>query len=117
MYGTEGDDDDCKYHVKYTVTPVYENYDVFFTVVATKRTDGSALVGAKTDPQLYLSDTHDAPNTNQVPTETSPGTYTVGPVQFDASGMWTVRFHFYEDCTDFSDESQHGHIAFYLNVP
>src|SRR4051812_42529744 len=29
----EGDDDDCKYHVKWTSTDIFENKDVFFTVV------------------------------------------------------------------------------------
>ena len=35
MYGTVGNDDDCKYHVTWTSTPIYENDNVFFTVVAT----------------------------------------------------------------------------------
>jgi hypothetical protein len=67
---------------------------------------------------VYLSDTHVAPTTDQKFLETAmPGVYTVGPVRFDASGMWTVRFHFFETCTDFAEDSPHGHAAFYLNVP
>ena len=49
-------------------------------------------------------------------TETSPGTYTYGPIRFDASGKWTVRFHLYEDCVD-GDTSPHGHAAFFVTVP
>ena len=37
MVGSEGDDDDCKYHVAWTSTPVYENQDVTFTVTVTKK--------------------------------------------------------------------------------
>jgi hypothetical protein len=37
-------------------------------------------------------------------------------VRFDASGKWTVRFHFSADCADAVD-SPHGHVAFFVNVP
>ena len=49
-------------------------------------------------------------------TETSPGNYTIGPVKFDAAGNWNVRFHFHDECTD-SEESPHGHVAFFVKVP
>ncbi len=35
MYGTEGDDDDCKYHVTYTASPICENNGTYFVVKAT----------------------------------------------------------------------------------
>ncbi len=35
MFGTEGDDDDCKYHVSYTVSPICENNGTYFVVTAT----------------------------------------------------------------------------------
>ena len=124
MDDSSGDDDDCKYHVSWTSTPIGENRDVTFTVVATTKTDGKPLgsstgAGADANPlaEIYLNDTHPAPNTNQVATETTPGTYTIGPVQFDAPGNWTVRFHFYEVCSDVADDSPHGHAAFYVQVP
>src|SRR5262245_57330430 len=41
MFNAQGDDDDCKYHVSYTVTTVCENADVFFTALVTKKTDNS----------------------------------------------------------------------------
>ena len=117
LYNQEGDDDDCKYHMKWTVSPVYENYDVNFTLTVTKRTDGSAAGGANPLVEAYLSDTHPAPNTNQVAKEGPTGTYKIGPLRFDAPGRWTVRFHVYEDCYDANPASQHGHAAFYLDVP
>lgn len=117
LYNQEGDDDDCKYHVKWTSTPVYKNKSVTFTVEATRRTDDQPLTGAYPRAEVYLNDTHPAPNTPQKPNEISPGKYTVGPIKFDASGRWTVRFHFYEDCVDLTEDSPHGHAAFYVDVP
>jgi hypothetical protein len=125
MYGTEGDDDDCKYHASYSVTPVCENDGTYFTVKANYLTRNSApLTGACTFAELCLNDTHPMPNIDGTPpvgmqkvVEGPPGTYTIGPVQFDAPGKWTVRFHFNEICCDVADDSPHGHAAFFLNVP
>lgn len=116
LFGSEGDDDDCKYHVKWQATAVAVGSEVTFTVVATNRNDSSPVAGAKPYAEIFLSDTHPAPNTAVKTTETSPGTYTIGPVKFDAAGKWTVRFHFNDECTD-SEESPHGHVAFFVNVP
>jgi hypothetical protein len=63
-----------------------------------------------------LGDTHSAQSTGST-TEGPPGTYTIGPVLFDEPGKWTVRFHIHEECTDLSNESQHGHAAFFVDVP
>ena len=97
MTGTEGDDDDCKYHVKWQSTAVSENADVTFQIVATVKKDGTPLGGAKPYAEIYLNDTHPAPNTAVATTETTPGTYTIGPVRFDAAGNWNVRFHFHDE--------------------
>ena len=35
MFNAEGDDDDCKYHIIWTSTPVRENASVTFTVTLT----------------------------------------------------------------------------------
>ena len=114
--GSEGEDDDCKYHVKWQSTAVAENTDVTFQIVATVRKDSSPLAGATPYAEIYLNDMHPAPNTKVMTTETTPGTYTVGPVRFDAPGNWNVRFHFNDQCTD-SEESPHGHAAFFVKVP
>jgi hypothetical protein len=127
MFGTEGDDDDCKYHVTYA--PFCGSGGTYFVVTAVYLTrdgvDGgpAPLTGASTFAEICLSDTHPGPNNdNRPPTgiqdvvEGPPGTYTVGPVVFDESGTWTVRFHFNEFCCDVTADSPHGHAAFFLNV-
>jgi len=125
MYGTEGDDDDCKYHLSYTASPICENNGTYFVVTASYLTrNGAPLTGASAFAELCLSDTHPAPAIDARPisgdqqvVEGPPGTYTIGPVQFDAPGVWTVRFHFNEFCCDTAPESPHGHAAFHVTVP
>ncbi|MGZ3417957.1 MAG: hypothetical protein ACXWUG_16195 [Polyangiales bacterium] len=116
MVGTKADDDQCKYHVEWTITPTHVNEDQTVTVTITRLADGKPATGAQPNLEIFLDETHPAPNSGQKPTETSPGTYAVGPVRFDASGKWTVRFHLYEDCVD-GDTSPHGHVAFFVTVP
>jgi hypothetical protein len=115
QYGSEGEDDDCKYHVKWQSTAVAIGSDVTFTVVATTRSDNAPLAGATPYAEVFLDETHPAPNTPVKTVETSPGTYTIGPVRFDKAGNWNVRFHFHDECTD-SEESPHGHVAFFVKV-
>jgi hypothetical protein len=116
-YNAESDDDDCKYHVKWTSAGVYKNYPATFTVTLTRTVDGKVANGADTQIEAFLDDTHPAPNADTKTTETSPGIYTIGPVMFDKSGRWTVRFHFYEECYDYAEDSPHGHAAFFVDVP
>jgi hypothetical protein len=136
MYGQEGDDDDCKYRIVWSSTPLCEQPgSVVFTVKATKKTDGSPLTGAGTSTEVFAT----TPGDQSAPTycdafshhgspsfgpmkETTPGTY-VGTVAFDkipadagAPGAWTVRFHFFEGCTDLPN-APHGHGAFHVTVP
>jgi hypothetical protein len=125
MYNTSGDDDDCKYSVSYTSTPICENNGTYFVVTANYLTrNGAPLTGASTFAELCLSDTHPAPALDSRPPQGSqqvvegpPGTYTIGPVEFDAPGDWTVRFHFNEVCCDVAPSSPHGHAAFHVTVP
>jgi hypothetical protein len=122
LNGSEGDDDDCKYHLKWTASCIAENTDVTFTVTITKKADGQPVTKAapsKLDLELYLNDTHLAPGLDKaVYKETStPGVYTLGPLRFDAAGKWTVRFHVRPDCVDLTEDSPHGHAAFFVNVP
>ncbi len=116
QYGSEGEDDDCKYHVAWQSTAVAIGSDITFTIVATSRSDNAPLAGATPYAEIFLDETHPAPNTPVKTVETSPGTYTIGPVRFDKAGNWNVRFHFHDECTD-SEESPHGHIAFFVKVP
>ena len=116
-FGSAAFDDDCKYAVTWTATPIYENTDVYFNVVATTTVDNQPATGANIFAEVFLDDTHEAPPTMQKAVESPPGTYKVGPIQFDKPGAWTVRFHLHEDCKDLVDDSPHGHAAFYVDVP
>jgi hypothetical protein len=120
MYGTSGSDDDCKYDVSWTSTPICENSPIYFTVTATHRTDHTPLTAANTRPDIVLACDHPIPNSPKPADpspETSPGVYTVGPIAFDKPGRWVVRFHFNETCLDIADDSPHGHAAFWVDVP
>lgn len=117
MYNTEALDDDCKYAMSWSSTPIYENYDVHFTLTLKTAVDMQLATGAGPLAEVFLNDTHGAPPTDQTAKEISPGVYDIGPIQFDAPGMWTIRFHVYHDCLDLVETSPHGHAAFYVNVP
>jgi hypothetical protein len=117
LYNSSGYDDDCKYHVSFTSTPVRKNTDVTFTVTVAGLDPAGPAVGADIYAEVYLSPIHPAPNSDTKTTETSPGVYDVGPIVFNASGLWTVRFHMYETCSDDPADSPHGHAAFYIDVP
>jgi len=120
MYNNTGSDDDCKYDVLWTSTPICENVPVYFTVSAVRRQDNMPLTGANARPDVVLNCDHPIPNTPQPrdpSPEVSPGTYVVGPITFDQPGKWVFRFHFNEECLDLVDDSPHGHAAFYIDVP
>jgi hypothetical protein len=115
--GTSSADDDCKYDVSFTVTPVCEKEDVTFTFTVKSRSPGHAPVtGAH--PSLEVLDPTGLPAAeSQTETETSPGVYKIGPIKFDKKGKWTVRIHIFETCSDTPEDSPHGHAAFFINVP
>ena len=117
MYGAAGNDDDCKYYVSWTATPIQENGDTYFTVSALRLADMMPATCAGVRPDVSLSISHGAPAPKNPSTEIAPGVYKVGPIKFDAPGIWTVRFHFFEECSDTPDDSPHGHAAFYVKVP
>jgi hypothetical protein len=117
QYNSSGDDDDCKYQVSFTATPIRQNQNVTFTVTAKTLTDLQPAAGANVEAEVFLNSTHPAPNSGQATTEKAGGVYDVGPIKFDAAGRWTVRFHLHEDCQDSTEDSPHGHIAFFIDVP
>lgn len=117
LYNDEGDDDDCKYHVKWSIMEtVAQNTDLNFMIEITAKADGKPVTGAAPNIEAFLDETHPAPNSAQKAMEESGGMYHVGPVQLDKAGKWTTKFHFFEDCAD-SEASPHGHVGFYVNVP
>ena len=117
MYGAAGNDDDCKYYVSWVATPIKENADTYFTVTALRLDDMQPARCAGVRPDVSLSLAHGAPAPATPSSEIAPGVYKVGPIRFDAPGTWTVRFHLFEECSDDSDDSPHGHAAFFVNVP
>ena len=116
LHNAEGDDDDCKYHLTWTATPIRQKTGVTFNVTLTKLADGTPATEAGINAEVFLNETHPvAPP--PVATESAGGKYAVGPIAFDAAGDWTVRYHFYEDCNDAPEDSPHGHAAFLVHVP
>jgi len=118
LYNNIGFDDDCKYGVQWEATPIAQKKDVYFQVVLTATTNNNAVTGAAPYVEAFLDPTHPALDGSQKPTsiEVTPGTYVIGPYQFDAPGAWTARFHFFGTCPDAPD-SPHGHAAFFVAVP
>jgi hypothetical protein len=137
MYGHEADDDDCKYHITWTSTPICEGTPGSqFVVTATykSRTDDAGaplpLTGANPMTEVFTTtpvdaggvpycddmSTHPGPTSGNHMVEGPPGTYTANVV-FDQPGQWTLRFHFNEECADIADDSPHGHAAFHITVP
>jgi hypothetical protein len=117
MNGSEGDDDDCKYHVKWTSTPICKGGDATFTVTVTRKSDGKPAAMAHPYAEAFLPPSHLGPNRMPMTAEPQPGVYTIGPHNFDMSGNWTVRFHFFGECEDTLETSPHGHAAFLVKVP
>jgi hypothetical protein len=117
MNNASGLDDDCKYSISWTATPIHQNTDVFFTVVAKTTVDDQPATGAKIVSEVFLNDTHPSPSADPPVVEDPPGTYKSGPIRFDAPGKWTIRFHLHEDCSDREETSPHGHAAFFVQVP
>jgi hypothetical protein len=126
LYNAEGDDDDCKYHVAFTTTPatVARNQNLTFNVMATvlaPPATNQPATGAAIIIESYMADNQFhvlssvPPPAAEIPA--GSGQYKVTPVKFDMSGRWVVRFHLYEDCSDLSEDSPHGHVAFYVDVP
>ena len=117
MVGSAGDDDDCKYHFAWTSTPICEGGGVTVTAKVTAKADGKPVTGAAPALDVFLTETHVAPGLGQIEAhETEAGTYTLGPIDFDEPGRWTIRFHLFELMCD-TPTSPHGHAAFYVDVP
>ena len=139
----EADDDDCKYHVKWTSSPICEgdgsatSPGVRFTVTITYLVGagdagqaGGTVTGANTKAEVFTATPGDQDSStycdnaslNVLPAELSlaedpanPGTYS-GIIPFNQPGEWTVRFHIHEECYDVPS-SPHGHAAFHVMVP
>jgi hypothetical protein len=131
----EGDDDDCKYHVAWTSSPICSSSSLgaTFTVTVTNLATGlpvtdipasegilpEAFVPTSLDAACDTMTTHFSPtlfgDAHLLQTSPTSGTY-VGRIIFDQPGEWTVRFHIHEECSDSLPDSPHGHVAFHITV-
>jgi hypothetical protein len=129
LYNSSGDDDDCKYHVTWSATPIQKNQPFTLTITATNKTTGAPLETiaaqdpgkpalSRIEPFMPCEPSHLAPTSDyEAPvTQIGPGKFTVGPVVFDESGRWVIRYHFYEECFN-NVTTPHAHIAFFVEVP
>lgn len=129
LYNEAGDDDDCKYHMSWTSTSIEKDKPFTLTVSASNKATGEPLTTlaaqvagkpalSRIEPYMPCEPSHLAPNSDyEAPvTQIGPGKFSVGPVVFDRSGRWIIRYHFYEECLN-SNTTPHGHIAFFVNVP
>jgi hypothetical protein len=118
LYNAEGDDDDCKYHVKIMVTAAKQGQNATIQVTLTYLADGMPATGAAIEFESYLADndTHVLPNGTKTSEKAGTGVYTLSPVKFDASGRWVFRLHFFHSCSDALEDSPHGHAAFFIDV-
>ncbi|HEV8548769.1 MAG TPA: hypothetical protein VGQ57_07075 [Polyangiaceae bacterium] len=119
-YGNRAADDDCKYDVSFTNSCIEVGKPVTVTLMLRERASGSFATGAHPDsPEIYLADdpSHISPSNSIKAPEGALGTYDIGPIVFDRSGRWVIRFHYFETCSDVPADSPHGHAAFYFDVP
>lgn len=116
LFNQSGADEECKYDFTWTSTAVALNENVTFTLTLKNRTDKLPALGAAPAIEAFLDATHPAPNSGAKSVEEGAGVYEIGPIRFDRSGYWTVRFHVYNRCID-GPTSPHGHAAFYVSVP
>jgi hypothetical protein len=122
LFNSSGYDDDCKYALSWTATPVKVNSDVMFTVTANYLTatgPGDPVHCAGVVVEVFNEAANKAALSPATPAleKGSTGSYDVGPLQPPVSGMWTVRFHLFEECSDAPADSPHGHGAFFFTVP
>ena len=90
------------------------NEPVTFSLTLTRKMDG--MQGSGTNPafpEVYLADdpSHLSPSNDITAREGEPGTYEIGPVIFDRTGRWVVRFHYFDTCSEIPADSPHGHAA------
>jgi hypothetical protein len=127
-FGHEADDEDCKYHIKWTSDPVCNatldarGYVIGtqFTLTVTNRADNSPLSRAakltvdasRTSPAGAGCDDSALPSFQLGATD---GTY-AGNIEFDQAGQWTIRVQIDDNCVNLP-ASPYGHVAFRVTVP
>ena len=108
--GTEADDDNCLYHVMFSVPCILRNANVSLTLDMKNLAGVTPATGAEPSIEGTIGN-HPLPNTNATATENN-GVYTIGPVRFDQMGRWTITFHVYD-----ATPAMHSHVSFFIDVP
>lgn len=119
-YNDQAADDDCKYDASFSTSCLELDKPVTLTFTLRQRATGELGKGAKPNsPEIYLASNpqHISPSLGITATEGPSGQYAIKGVVFDTPGRWVVRFHYFEECSDLPEDSPHGHVAFYLDVP
>jgi hypothetical protein len=117
LFNAMGFDDDCKYSVSWTATPIRVNTDVTFSVTVKRLDDMTPAHCAGLYAEGYIDNTPAAGPATPGPEEGMTGVYKIGPYKFSVPGIWTVRFHIHGECDDSRSDSPHGHAAFFVNIP
>jgi len=128
-FNDSGDDDECKYHMTWSATPIAKNQPFTITVNATNLLTGEPLdtiaaqvagkpALSRIEPSIPCQPSHLAPTAayEAAVKQIGPGQFTVGPFSLDESGRWVIRYHFYEECLD-STTTPHAHVSFFVDVP
>ena len=116
VQGTDADDDLCKYHVRWSAPPLTVGQPITFALDGVNLADGAPMHGAAPRIEAFLDETHVLATAGQTRAEPTPGHYTIGGISFDTAGTWTVRFHFFDGCTEVAEDSPAGHVAFLVDV-
>jgi len=119
-FGNESADDDCKYDASFSNTCIVVNKQVTFKLSLRNRKTGNPANGGHPDsPEVFLASnpSHISPSNDIKAPEGPLGVYAIGPIVFDVPGRWVVRFHYFEACSDVPEDSPHGHVSFYIDVP
>jgi hypothetical protein len=112
-----GADDQCKYFLTLTpATPLVPGQPVTFTLDGALLATQTPMTGAAPRVEASLYDAHPLAVPAGASAEPTPGHYTIGPLTFDAAGVWTLRLHLYERCTEDAPDSPAGNVAFALVV-
>jgi hypothetical protein len=110
------DDDECKFRMSVRRLCSSDG-TISFLITGANLIDGLPATGAAPYIDAALGLTYLAPNSHPLTVEVSPGTYTIGPVLLDRSGLWTMILHFYARCMQTDPTSPHAHGTFTMSVP
>jgi hypothetical protein len=110
------DDDLCEFHAVVVPSCAGSGTAVSFDVELATKSGEAVPPGAAPYAEAFLTPIHIAQDTG-TGTEMAPGRYRIGPVSFDASGMWTVTLHVFGACSDNVPQSPHAHLTLLLQVP